>query len=709
MNRLLPWAILVLLAAAAWFVLPKVLDRRGTPPPIARVTPPAPKAPPFHLQVPLDFRLYRSRDEVIVFARTTEFGLPASDAVVVLSDAAGKEVKQGRTDGTGVFRGRLPDGAATVTLRASGAEVWRQLPPAPPPPPPPEPPILADRSVLRPGDGLKVAYRVARQEDAVPPSILLVGRDGSSEQLAFPVGPSAADVRLPCWDTIEGRIPDDASPGIARIEYKDQTVLEIPLVPRFGSAAVEEDGPGGDPDQPPLSREPGLAFVDGEWRIRLPGREEGAAVLFFCTADDRFLTHAAIVPPSEEARAALAASSGSGMRVRAVAASAAGFQEWEATPPPTVNGPFLEVRWGPMNAIPPSLVARVRPAPSSSEDAPGPLAALALAADDPTGRIPWTVLGTEEEASELWLGVRNGIHSVMHGFPLRIRALATGGALSGTLWTDQGPPPEDNYEVFNPVWLRPGDLVVGGGDGIADPLLEHARVLLAPGAPGGFPGRDRSVLPDTEVRWRILGQDSLSGGFRLRAGPAIVLEGRPGGAANGGGSSGTVGGALISGLPLALETMDPGLEGLLLEAAVSPAPFTAPATGDRIAIERSMPSHVLRGDIVEAAAVLRAEAACGPVVVTLPLPSGGVPVEDGWEVRRRSPPGTRVGMPPPPGAEGENRVVWVIPELSAGRTRLSVRVRLDHRGDLVSPAARAESQDPSGPWARSAAGRIVVE
>ena len=71
MNRLLPWAILALAAAFAWLVLPKILDRPPGPPgpaaPVPSLNPPAlPKEP-------LDFRVYRSRDEVVVFARTTEF------------------------------------------------------------------------------------------------------------------------------------------------------------------------------------------------------------------------------------------------------------------------------------------------------------------------------------------------------------------------------------------------------------------------------------------------------------------------------------------------------------------------------------------------------------------------------------------------------------------------------------------------------------
>ena len=134
----------------------------GPPPPPAAPVPPRTASGsgpprPGRAAPPYDGRVFRSHDEVLVFVRHPLDGTPAASCPVAVLDAAGQSLRSGHADETGVFRARIGGGGAR-SLRLGTVQRGATLPlPDAPPARVPSAPVLADRSVARPGDAVRVA------------------------------------------------------------------------------------------------------------------------------------------------------------------------------------------------------------------------------------------------------------------------------------------------------------------------------------------------------------------------------------------------------------------------------------------------------------------------------------------------------------------------------------------------------------------------
>ena len=713
------------------------MDKHHDPLPLPAPVPPPPSAaPPRRPTDPAEMHLLRSRDEVIVLLRRTDFGLPVGDAPVRILDGEGAVLREGLTDGSGVHRGPLPAGAAAVETEWKGVAVRRALPAAPDPLPP-DLPFLVDRSILRPGDRVRLLLLAA---GGPPPAPRLMLLDGEGEEVE---GVSLAPAEDPAveepWALFEGTVPDDVPPGRARFSAGEVFLESLPVVARFGGPASLEDG--GPPLPPPPAAAHGAHAVRaGAWRRAVPTAAPGARGLFAALSGDRLLSHAAVAVERGEAAVTLpAAIDGGPVTVRAVAMTPAGFLEAGAAVPASGDGARMEIRSDPGAG---GWTMRLRPAGRAPEAAPGPSAAVAVAASDPTGRRPFTGIVAAASADRLSLPWRSpeeegeGIVfvptidpiSATEGIPARLRAVAAGGGLSAVL-RGTGALPGSEGAAPRVIHLGRNRIGIGTGDrGVETFRLwgdDRSTVLLLPGREASWPGRGRVVEEPlwppsaTAVAWRLEAPPEAEGPFRVTADGGIVIEGhaRPatgtedddGDDDGDDGRTGTVDAAAMAKGPLLLEARIPGLRGLLLEGPSAPAPEDAPAEGEGISVERSFPARGRAGGTAEAVLVLRTPAARGPLDVELPLPGGTAPAEDGWEIRARAPQGTRVSIP----RDGEwgvaGSVRWRLPGLAAGETRLAVRLRLEAPGDYAAPAATADSLDPTGPWGRSGAGRLVIE
>ncbi len=618
-----------------------------------------------------------------------------------LLDGAGAELKAGRTDDHGVYRGSLPEGAAAVEA-AWKARTLRLPLPAAPDPLPPALPFLLDRSVVRPGNRVRLLLLAG---DGPPPPPRLVLLDPAGEEVeAVALRPAEDPFVEEPWALFEGRVPEDAPTGSARWTAGDLLLGTVPVVERFPDLPLPAGGPPGAAEAPPPPRVHGdLSRRDGLWRLAAPGAEIGARALFVALSGDRILGHAAAPVERGEAAAALpAATDGAPVRVRALAMTPRGFVEAEAEAAPPEEGPRIAAA-----AAPSGYDLRVTLLPSAEAPAgvAGPSAAMAAVVEDPG--LPAGAPLLRARASVDHLSLPHGWHPALNE-DLLLRALAVGGGL---------PRPLRARVAFagrsGPEYELPSTS--------GEPRREGTLRLLLPGAPEEpWPGRGRGALRGSEVRWSLEAPEAAEGPFRLRCGGAIVLEGRARPAAGeeaDDGRGGVLPAERISGGDLLLESRIPGLRGLRLEGEAGAASTGLPADGRGLSLEMEVPgSAPLMGTVVISLR-LRSPGGTGPLAVTLPLPEGTTPGEEGWEIRRRGPEGCRVSFPVRggggdggDGGEWPEAVRWTLPALPAGETRLDLRIRV-HRppGDYAAPAATAESLDPAGPWARSAAGRLVVE
>ena len=224
--------------------------------------------------------------------------------------------------------------------------------------------------------------------------------------------------------------------------------------------------------------------------------------------------------------------------------------------------------------------------------------------------------------------------------------------------------------------------------------------MLRPGEAWVPGGPDFPVGPGTRVSWTALSPGAPAG-LRIRSGRAILAEERIDGEPRGGTLDG---GALLPG-PVRVECEAGAAIPVVFAASVHADPAAVPAAphGDGLALSRDLPGRARAGQVTEIALEVRSPAALeAPVAIRCPLPRGAVPAEDGWTLRGRAPPGTRVEVE-------EDAVAWRLPSLPAGTTRLAVRVRFAWRGRYGVPPATAAGEDPLLPRARSAGASVVVE
>lgn len=668
-----------------------------SPPPATASPAPAPPPAPVQGASPLEARLYRSRDELFVIARRTADGLPAAGARVSLRDAQGVLLKRGVADACGVLRASIPAGTAGLDIALDGTGLDLSLPPVPPAAAP-SPPMLADRPLLRPGDRLRVAVFGLRWLSPDRPAWLDSDLgDPALDHVPFmPVSGEEEKVAPGPWTLLEARVPSDARPCSSQVETGSGRVLDIPLGPRFGEdPRPAPDGPVG----PGSLDDPRMELRDGVWRVRLLGREAPSAVLLFARRGDRFLAHATSAPEGPEVALALGTETAGGedVRVTLVALRRDGFEEHSEMAPADDAGPFLEIG----DPDEQGVRVRVRPAKGSPEGTPAPPAALAAAADEPTGRFPGTSLATGDDPDGLLLPL-----PAEPGPALRVRALAVL-ADGGVLRAERILPHRADFPtgtLAGPRWVRPGDRV----DGLRVlPLVRAAppvrvRVLATPDSPASFPATARPSSGEAPVRWSVTAPPDAEGPLRVRSGGAIVVETRVGPAGTGGddGRSGTL---LLSDLPgsISVESGLPGLEGVVFEAFLAPR-AEAGALDGGVAVARSLPEKGRVGQPFEVGLVLRPAAEWnGDMEVEVPLPRGVVPAEDGWALRERAWGGARVEVE-------EDHVSFHLHWLPAGETRLAFRVRPIWPGRYSAPPATAAAEDPRGPHGQSAAATIDI-
>lgn len=717
-TALAPFLLFLLLVAGVFLLF---RFRAGPPPP----PPPAPAPaalpvppPPPRPRDPVEVRLFRFEGRLAVFARRTDFGLPAAEAGVALS-GGGAVASEGRTDGNGVWVGHLPQGVTTVAVTWGGTTLTLPLPPAPVDGPA-DLIAIAGGPSLRPGDSFRIL--VLRPGGApLPPLEALLSVEGASSRVELHLPENCFLLEetgtpgvngSPRWWT-EGTLPDDAPTGTATLLVGGLPALTLPVLPRFGSTA-RGDGAVRDPDAPPdpdaRGVEGDLRREEGGWTFRPEGMEEGAAVLFLARDGGRLLGHVAVVPGRDGGGAPLHIPGGSRAVVRAVASTPAGFVEAEAPSTAGGEGPWLEVVDG-RTSTPPSVTVHLRAAPGAA-DGPLPVATLAAAASVAGGGEALAGPEVEDAASIL----RLPLPREAAGRTLRVEAVAAGPGLPAPLRRTvllpplrEAPPPPPR-----PIPVRPGDAPEAGGPHLLLPAeTEEVALLLRPGRTGSFPGRGLALPEDGEVAWSVEAPREAAGPLRLRGDGAILLETavRPAtaGTAPSQGREGTVSAAGLAGAALALEGRVEGLLGLLLRATV-PAPGPdAPAADGGIELERRMPARWRVGEVGEVVVLLRWRGAGTPVEVRLPLPGGTEPAEDGWEVGLRSG-GPCAVLMPRQGREGwSHETRWILPDLEAGETRLSLRLRPLRRGSYTAPAASATVPTLDGAWGRSRSERITVE
>jgi hypothetical protein len=248
------------------------------------------------------------------------------------------------------------------------------------------------------------------------------------------------------------------------------------------------------------------------------------------------------------------------------------------------------------------------------------------------------------------------------------------------------------------IEIREGDEFTGPGrplavDGAHDRVMESVDVAV--GKSFALFAEGRAAAPGSEVRWSTH-PPGAEGALRIRAADGILLETR----IDRDHSSGALPEGAIGDRTILVEAGAPGLksvEFMWKPAARKRAPEAEPARpGEVLSVDRRFPAEGRKGDEVEYQILIHSKAR-GVLTVRCPLPAAAVPAEEGWQVRARSPAGTRVRL-------GWTEATFEVPAAGPGDVALTLKLRLERTGRVAVPAVEVEGRGfpESGPRTDSA-------